>query len=629
MNLISVDKVTVSKGGRTLIENASFGIDTGDKIALIGTNGSGKSSLIRVLTGQEPPDGGTVSQNNNLYLSQVEQHPVFREDENILDFIFRDATPQMKLIREFETVSAAMEAGKTGEEIIETFHDLTEMMEKMGAWEMESRIKSLLSELHLKDFNAPMKSLSGGMVKKAAIVRALAQDFNLLILDEPTNHLDIPTIEWLQEYLNKQDKAVILVTHDRYFLEKICTRIIEIDDQSIYQYKGNYSQYLEQKAIRQNIEERSQARIATVLRQELKWIMRGPRARAGKDKVRTANFYNLMDQQVGDQVSSAEFSSSYRRLGKKILQLKKIGFSYGDKKVINPFSYQFRRGERIGLIGPNGSGKTTFLNLLSDRLQPDTGSIDKGINTHFGYFDQTGTVLDGEQKVVDYLTEYAETITLDDGSRLTPAQLLDRFLFPKSLYYTPIKDISGGERRRLYLIRILLTNPNFLLFDEPTNDLDLQTLTMLEEYLQDFPGCVILVSHDRYFLDRVTDFQFVFDGKGNVSGYAGNYSDYKEAEVEEQARGKQQARLQKGETRQKVRTEKSRKLSFKEKRELSELEEEILILEEEISGLEESFSTSGFSGEDQGELVKIYNDKKKILKKKYSRWEELAALDQG
>ena len=317
MNLISVDKLTISRGGRILIENASFGIDTGDRIALIGTNGSGKSSLLRVLTGQENPDDGTVSRNNILYLSQVDQHPRFEEEENILDFIFRDATPQMELVREYEALTQQMAEGDSSDLVMEKFHDLTDQMEKMDAWALESRIKSLLSELKLGNFHARMNSLSGGMVKKAALVRALSQDFNLLILDEPTNHLDIPTIEWLQDYLSKQDKAFILVTHDRYFLEGICSRIIEIDDQTIYQYKGNYSKYLDQKAVRQNIEERRQARIQTVLRDELKWIMRGPRARAGKDKKRSANFYNLMDQQANEQVASAEFSSSYRRLGKK------------------------------------------------------------------------------------------------------------------------------------------------------------------------------------------------------------------------------------------------------------------------------------------------------------------------
>ena len=313
---------------------------------------------------------------------------------------------------------------------------------------------------------------------------------------------------------------------------------------------------------------------------------------------------------------------------KKILQLKKIGFAYDKHTIINPFSYQFRRGERIGLIGPNGSGKTTFLNLISDRLQPDSGTIEKGINTIFGYFDQTGTILDGDQKVIDYLTEYAENITLSSGARLTPSQLLERFLFPKALYYTPIKDISGGERRRLYLIRILLTNPNFLLFDEPTNDLDLQTLTMLEDYLQEFPGCVILVSHDRYFLDRVTDFQFVFDGKGNISGYAGNYSDYKAADMEERNQEKQEKK-QNSDTRQKVKTESPRKLSFKEKRELESIEGEILELESEIEEMEKKFSSQGFDGSDSGGSVKTYNDKKEMVEQKYARWEELAALDQS
>jgi len=626
MNLISVDKIRISKGGRTLIDNASFGIDTGDRIALIGSNGSGKSTLLKVLTGREAPEEGKVSVNNALYLSQVEQHPRFAADETIMDFIFRDATPQMQLVREYETVTAGMAADGSDEALMDRFHSLTDQMEKMGTWELESRIKSLLTELNLTDFEALMGSLSGGMVKKAALVRALSQDFNLLILDEPTNHLDIPTIEWLQEFLSKMERTVILVTHDRYFLEKICNRILEIDDETIYQYKGSYSRYLDQKAVRQNIEERRQARIETVLRQELKWLQRGPRARAGKDKKRKANFYNLMDQQVSDQMAGAEFSSSYRRLGKKILHLKGMEFSYGENRVIQPFNYQFRRGERIGLIGPNGSGKTTFLNLISGRLDPDSGSIDKGINTHFGYFDQTGTVLKEDQKVIDYLTEYAETITLRDGSRLTPSQLLDRFLFPKSLYYTPIRDISGGERRRLYLIRILLTNPNFLLFDEPTNDLDLQTLTMLEDYLQDFPGCVILVSHDRYFLDRVTDFQFVFDGRGDIRGFAGNYTDYKSAKEEM----KQEETVKKATPPpKKVKTEAPRKLSYREKQELESLEEEIAAMEERLEELEKGFSSGTFGTDDSAEAVKEYNSGKEELERKLERWEELAAIGEG
>jgi ATP-binding cassette subfamily F protein uup len=623
MNLISIDKIVISKGGKTLLNGCSFGIDSDDRIALIGTNGCGKSSLIRVLTGEETPDEGTVSRNNILYISQVDQQPDFHPDERVLDFVFRDPTVQMKLIREYEECSQLLESGSSDETLLNRFHTLTEEMGKWSCWELESRVKSLLSELKIDDFHAPMNSLSGGMVKKTALVRALCQDFSLLILDEPTNHLDIPTIEWLQEYLKKLDKAFLLVTHDRYFMENICNRILEIDDQNVFQYKGNYSRYLDQKALRQNIENRSQARIESILRQELKWISRGPRARAGKDKKRTANYYNLMEQKNNDELSSAEFSSSFRRLGKKILHLKQIAFSYGDKEVIKPFTYQFRRGERIGLIGPNGSGKTTLLNLIGGVLQPDSGSVDKGINTHIGYFDQTGSVLKSEMKVMDYLNEFAEKVTLSDGSTLTPSQLLDRFLFPKSLYYTALGDISGGERRRLYLIRILLSNPNFLLFDEPTNDLDLQTLTLLEDYLMDFPGCLMLVSHDRYFLDRVTDFQFVFDRKGNIHGFTGNYSEYKSLIEEEVKQSEKASNHKEKESQVNHRT---KKLSFKEKQEFESMEDKILELESKIADQELLFAAPDFNPEESAQLTRVYESLKSELEALYSRWEELSSL---
>jgi len=624
MNLISIDNITINKGGKNLLAGSSFGIDSEDRIALIGTNGCGKSSLISVLTGEDPPEEGTVSRNSTLYISRVEQQPAFIQEERVLDFIFKDPTPQMKLVREYEECSRLMEEGNSDESLLERFHQLTDDMEKWSCWELESRVKSLLSELKIPDFYASMNSLSGGMVKKVALVRALCQDFSLLILDEPTNHLDIPTIEWLQEYLRKCEKAFILVTHDRYFMEDICNRILEIDNQSIFQYKGNYSKYLDQKALRQNIENRSQARIESILRQELKWISRGPRARAGKDKKRTANYYNLMEQKSAETAASAEFSSTYRRLGKKVLHLKQIEFSYGDKNVIKPFSYQFRRGERIGLIGPNGSGKTTLLNLISGALTPDQGIIDKGINTHIGYFDQTGSVLPSDMKVMEYLNEFAEKIQLADGSTLTPSQLLDRFLFPKSLYYTPISDVSGGERRRLYLIRILLSNPNFLLFDEPTNDLDLQTLTMLEDYLTEFPGCLLLVSHDRYFLDRVTDFQFVFDRNGNIHGFTGNYSEYK-ALLEDEKLTTSAATATAKKSAPQV-SNRTKKLSYKEKIEFDSMEDKIMDIESRIEEKEALFSAPNFRPEDSERLNREYHSLKEELERLYHRWEELSSL---
>ncbi len=606
------------------MEETSFGIDSRDRIALIGMNGCGKSSLLKVLTGKEQPESGTVSRNGSLLISQVEQHPHFEQSESLMDFIFRDTGPQMQLIRDYEDCTASIEAlsgeKEKEEEALLHFHELTEAMNRHACWELESRVKSLLAELNIRDFNMPMASLSGGMVKKAALARALCQDYKLLILDEPTNHLDIPTIEWLQNYLAKSDKAFLLVTHDRYFMEGICTRILEIDDKKLYQYKGNYSRFLEQKALRQDMENRRQARIESILRRELKWISKGPRARTGKDKKRKAALFDLMDQKSADTAASAEFSSTFRRLGKKILSLKRIAFSYGENQVIKTFSYQFKRGERIGLVGPNGSGKTTLLNLISGRLSPSEGSIDLGVNTHIAYFDQNASPLNPDMKVMDYLMEHAENINLADGSILTPARLLERFLFPKSLYYTPLGDISGGERRRLYLIRTLLENPNFLLFDEPTNDLDLQTLGMLEDYLADFPGCLLIVSHDRYFLDKVTDFQFIFDGKGHIRGFAGNYSEYRDLVPKQPAPDTEQKKTAPKTVKRK------RKLSYKEQQEYQSMEENILELEEKIEKQEAAFSSADFKAEDTEKLNKAYEEMKRKLEELYSRWEELAQI---
>ncbi len=603
------------------MEEASFGIDTKDKIALTGTNGCGKSSLLKTLAGEEDPESGHISRNSQLRISRVEQHPSFQKSESIMDFIFRDGSTQMQLVRDYEDCAASISLeGQTEEAVLLRLHELTEKMNKYSCWELESRVKSLLTELNLRDFRMPMATLSGGMVKKAALARALCQDYNLLILDEPTNHLDIPTIEWLQNYLAKSDRAFLLVTHDRYFMEDICTRILEIDDKKLYQYKGNYSRFLEQKTLRQDMENRRQARIKSILRQELKWISRGPRARTGKDKKRKAAFLELMDQQGEEQAASAEFSSTFRRLGKKILTLKKITFSYGENKVIKTFSYQFKKGERIGLVGPNGSGKTTLLNIISGRLKPCEGSMDLGVNTHISYFDQNASPLKGEMKVMDYLMEHAGNIRLADGSTLTPPRLLERFLFPKSLYHTPLDEISGGERRRLYLIRTLLENPNFLLFDEPTNDLDLQTLGMLEDYLANFPGCLLIVSHDRYFLDKVTDFQFIFDGKGNIKGFAGNYSEYRDMN--------QKPALSDSEKKKKtVKTvERQRKLSYKEKQEYLSMEEKILELEARIKDREADFASGDFKGKDTARLNRDYEGMKEELEDLYKRWEELARI---
>lgn len=615
MNLISIDKLSLKESDKELLTDVSFGINTGDKIALVGINGCGKSTLLRVLADIKKEYAGIISRNNQLKISYLHQKITFNQDHTILEHILDSEGSIMECIKDYHS---CLESMSSGSDETQRFEELSHRMDELEAWEIESRIKSILGELGINNTNLKMNALSGGMLKKTALAHALVQDYNLLLLDEPTNHLDIDTIKWLQSYLVKSNKALVLVTHDRYFLDNITTRIFEIDENSIFTYNGNYSYFIEKKQERRESEERSQNRLTNILRREKEWLQRGPKARTSKDKGRINRAYDMMDQVKSQEVTSSSFSISNRRLGKKVLVLKNISKSFGSKTIIKPFNYIFKKGERIGIVGENGSGKTTFLNILTDVIQSDSGCVDKGINTHIGYFDQMGKELPQDFTVMGYLKDIASVITLEDGRKITPTQFLELFLFPKSLFYTSISDISGGERKRLYLISILLTNPNFLILDEPTNDFDIQTLTLLEDFLIDYPGCLIVVSHDRYFLDKVVDFLFIFDGFGNIKGFAGNYADYEDYIKEL----KSEERKQKSKGIKQVNREKKKGLSFKEKKEFESLEPEIEKHEEMIEELEKSFSES-LSPDELANNTKKYNQLKSDLETKYKRWEEL------
>ncbi|WP_319559921.1 ABC-F family ATP-binding cassette domain-containing protein [Marispirochaeta sp.] len=623
MNILSIDNIAISLGGKPLFSGLSFGVDSGEKTALIGINGSGKSTLLKILAGEIKPASGEVIVNSAARVAYQPQVPHFDPAETVADHIFRAENPVLKIVRKYEQAAAAISRthGKEEEAALST---ATELMDAHNAWETEDRIRSVLQELGIRDLSLPMGSLSGGMIKKISLAQALAAEKDLLILDEPTNHLDIDTILWLQEYLEKTEAALFLVTHDRYFLDSVATRIYELDDQNLYRYDGNYSYYMEKRQERLAAQTRHKERTASILRRELEWLKRGPKARTGKDKKRTEGIINLMNRDEAEAQSLREFSVTHRRLGKKVLELKNLTKSFDGREVLKPFTYSFKRGERIGLTGPNGSGKTTLLRLIIGQLEPGGGWTDRGINTSFGYFDQMSEELDDKQTVVGFLKEYAEVIRKQDGQPKEITRLLEEFSFPQEKWYTAIKRLSGGERRRLQLLKVLLPDPNFLIFDEPTNDLDIQTLSLLEDFLDGFEGCLLVVSHDRYFLDRSVDFLLILDNEGNINGFAGSYSDYLEFR-KQQEKNTLPKKTDHSKERPVLRSRKQG-LRFREQREFAELLPAIEELENEKLRIEEAFVNPDTLPEHHGELKQRYEEIQSLIEEKTLRWEELADL---
>jgi ATP-binding cassette subfamily F protein uup len=586
MNVLSLDDVGKTLVDAPLFEGVTLGIDDGEKIGFIGKNGAGKSTFLRILQGVLPPDTGTVSRHRELTMSALEQHPSFTPGTTLREFCFHERPPG---------ADHAADA-----RVLDSF-------------------RSYCRELGLSDQNAPVETLSGGMLRKASIARCLSRDARLLTLDEPTNHLDLGMIEWLESLLRRASFGFILVTHDRYVLDSVCTSIMEIDGRRILRYAGNYSRYLELRAEREEARERSEQRRASILRGELEWLRRGPRARTGKDKGRRQRIMDLLDSGVQREMAMQEFSSTHRRLGKKVLELQGVCRAFEGKQVILPFTYSFRRGERIGLLGPNGSGKTTFLRLVAGELSPDAGSVVKGESTAFEHFTQTGAGIDPSLTVIDFMKDLAERVPQEGGVTVAAEQFLERFLFPRSMHAMPIDRLSGGEVRRLALVRLLAAAPNFLLLDEPTNDLDLDTIRLLEEYLADFSGCILLVSHDRALLDRLTDYLFVFDGRGGIRGFTGNYEDYREAVQEERAAAPAERPI----AAPPQRREKAG-LSFKERKEYELLVLEIDGLEKEQRDLEAGFQRAVTDPAGLQSNRRRYAEVLKSLERKIARWEELA-----
>lgn len=606
-----------------LFENISFGMSEGQRIGLIAKNGSGKSTLLNILSGKEGYDSGIISFRRDLQVGYLEQSPYYPEELTVLEACFHHGNPTVELIKEYEH---CMEAdGHPG------LDDILLRMEHAKAWDYEQKIKQILSQLKIRDFGQQIKFLSGGQLKRVALANALITNPDLLILDEPTNHLDLDMTEWLEDYLRRTNITLLMVTHDRYFLDRVCSEIMEIDNCTIYQYKGNYSYYLEKR------QERIEARTAEVerannlYRTELEWMRRMPQARGHKARYREEAFYELekvAKQRFNDNNVRLDIKSSY--IGSKIFEADHLYKSFGDLKILDDFSYIFARYEKMGIVGNNGTGKSTFIKILMGEEKVDSGTLDIGETVRFGYYSQEGLQFDEQMKVIEVVQAIAEVIELGNGKRLTASQFLQHFLFTPETQHSYVYKLSGGERRRLYLCTVLMRNPNFLVLDEPTNDLDIVTLNVLEEYLRNFKGCVIVVSHDRYFMDKVVDHLLVFNGQGDIRDFPGNYTQYrewKENRVHLEKKKEKQVSQPHEEKTVKIRQDGKRRMSFKEKREFEQLEQDIATLEAEKKVLEEALCSGGLSIDELTEKSKRLPLVSDLIDEKTMRWLELSELE--
>ncbi|NEN96957.1 MAG: ABC-F family ATP-binding cassette domain-containing protein, partial [Moorea sp. SIO3I7] len=530
MSIFTLQSVRKDFGIKEILKEASFSLDPMDKVGLIGTNGSGKSTLLKIIAGLEPIDAGQLSINPKTKIVYLPQQPYLDDNNTVLEQVFADSGQQMTLIREYEELSQKLAHNPEDNQLLAQLSSVTQQMDATGAWELETKAKIILSKLGIVDFDAPIGQLSGGYRKRIALAAALLAEPEVLLMDEPTNHLDAMSVEWLQSYLNSYRGAILLITHDRYFLDQVTNRIIEIDRGDLYTYSGNYSYYLEKKALAEESAISTQRKHQGVLRRELEWLKRGPKARSTKQKARIDRIHDMQAKEFKQAQGKVEISTPGRRIGKKVIELDNVSKGYDGRIMVKDFTYEFSPDDRVGIIGGNGVGKSTLMDIITGRIQPDSGNVEIGSTIYIGYFDQHSEdlleALNQNQRVIDYLKDVAEYVTTADGTLITASQMLERFLFPPTQQYAPIHKLSGGEKRRLFLLQVLMSSPNVLILDEPTNDLDVQTLAVLEEYLEGFNGCVIIVSHDRYFLDRTVDKIFAFESEGNIRQYPGNYSLY-------------------------------------------------------------------------------------------------------
>lgn len=620
MNLLSVDSLSKQFGDRVILNKVSFGIAKGEKIALVGGNGSGKTTLLQLIAQNILPDSGGIALRKEIKIGFLNQNLEFNENLSLAEILFNAENPQQKAIREYEKALLL----PNNQEILQK---ALEQMDALQAWEYETKIKQILGKLGLHNLNQKMGELSGGQKKRVALAHLLIEQPDLLILDEPTNHLDLETIEWLEYHLSLSENSLLLVSHDRYFIDRVCQKIIELDRGNLYQYNGNYAYFLEKKAERESNSQIEIEKARNLLRKELEWMRRQPKARGTKSKSRIDSFYKLQEKtQQEKSNTSLQIEVKTQRMGNKILEIKNICKNFDKQIIIDDFSYNFQKGEKIGIVGKNGVGKSTFLKIITGQLQADSGSLDIGETIQIGYYSQDNLQYKEGQRVIEFIKEIAEVITLSNGETITASQFLQRFLFSPEVQYKPIEKLSGGEKRRLQLMQVLIKNPNFLILDEPTNDLDIDTLNVLEDFLENFGGCLLLVSHDRYFMDKIVENLFVFEGQGKIRNFNGNYSDYKEhlEEISQKEKVEKDKNDKENQTSKKKQEVQKKKKSFKEQKALENLEKEIQDLEAEKIACIEQMNQTGLSHEKLQEIAQKIEKITAILEEKEMQWLELS-----
>lgn len=627
--LLTIERLSKTYGEKTLFQEISFSIDAGDKIGVVGVNGTGKSTLIRTIAGQAAADSGQIMKAKNLRIEYLAQENALIDSHSVLTEVFRGSAPVMRALGKYETALEESRAAPDCKEARARLSFLGQRVDELDGWRIESDAKAILTRLGITDYAQKIGALSGGQKKRLALASALIQPCDLLILDEPTNHLDSETILWLEETLRKMKSALLLVTHDRYFLDRAATKILELDRGSAYMYVGNYTRFLEEKAARAAREEASERKRQNLLRNELAWMRRGAKARSTKQKARIERFEELKNQAAVPEKNAIEIGLRGARLGRTVIELDGVSFSAGGRQLIDAFSYTALRGDRVGILGPNGSGKTTLLDLIAGRRVPSKGTIKVGQTVRIGYFSQMNADMDEGQRAIAYIREAAHFIDMADGTRLSAAQLMELFLFSGDMQWTPIAKLSGGEKRRLFLLRVLMESPNVLLLDEPTNDLDLQTMAVLEDFIDRFSGAVIFVSHDRYFVDRLANKVFVFEAGGKLRQYIGGYSDYKALADAESPAAKEARRAQPAEA-PRNQSAWRRRLSFKEQREYDEIEAVIAEAESELKVVKARMQGAGADFTLLGELAREeekLNERLAYLMDRWAYLEEIALSD--